>query len=101
MSHGRDVPPTDWPGLEMVDVTKLTGDIYYGWLNDADHANPVFWHWCAPVDPELTATGTRWIAANTESHTLVAREPLHLEPSLLWTCCGTHGFVRDGKWVSA
>lgn len=93
------MPPTDWPGLEMVQVTRLTDDIYYGWVGG--HANPVFWHWCAPVDPELTASGTRWVAANTEGHTLVAREPLHLEPSLLWECCGVHGFVRAGEWVPA
>lgn len=99
MSHPRDIPPTDWPGLEMTEVTRLTNDIYYGWVDG--HANPVFWHGCAPVNPELTASGTRWIAANAEGHQMVTREPLHLEPSLLWTCCGLHGFVREGKWVSA
>lgn len=99
MSRTHDVPPADWPGLEMTNVVKLTDDIYYGQVEG--HANPLFWHWCAPVDPELSATGTRWIAANAESHTLVSPDPLHLEPSLLWSCCGLHGFVRDGKWVSA
>lgn len=99
MSHTHEVPPTDWPGLEMTGVTKLTDDIYFGWV--ADHANPMFWHWCTAADPELTATGTRWIAANSESHTQVSREPLHLEPSLLWQCCGLHGFVRDGNWIPA
>lgn len=28
-------------------------------------------------------------------------EPLHLEPSLLWKCCGLHGFVRNGMWITA
>ncbi|MEV6791235.1 hypothetical protein AB0M87_04360 [Streptomyces sp. NPDC051320] len=95
----RDAPPTDWPGLEMTEVTRLTDDIYYGWVGG--HTNPVFWHWCAPAVPELTATGSRWIAVNSEAHTLVSREPLHLEPSLLWSCCGLHGFVRGGVWTSA
>lgn len=99
MSHDRSTPPTDWPGLEMTGVTRLTDDIYYGWVGG--HANPVFWHWCAPADPDLTTSGTRWIAANTEAHTLVSRDPLHLEPSLLWSCCGLHGWVRNGQWAGA
>ena len=99
MSAPRSLPPADWPGLEMAEIVALTDDIHYGWVDN--HANPVFWHWCAPVDPELSATGTRWIAANTEAHTLESRAPLHLEPSLLWSCCGLHGFVREGEWIPA
>lgn len=34
-------------------------------------------------------------------HDLIADEPLHLEPSLLWPCCGKHGFVRGGVWTEA
>ncbi|MDT0306137.1 hypothetical protein RM780_04060 [Streptomyces sp. DSM 44917] len=85
---GRDEPPTGWvtPAL-----TCLTDGIYYGWIDGVP--NPVFWHWCEPSG--------RWLAVGTAAHTLVAREPLHLEASLLWTCCGLHGFVRDGKWIPA
>jgi hypothetical protein len=99
MSRSHDDPPTQWPGLELLTVTALAEDIYYGW--HPDHANPIFWHWCTPADPERTASGTRWIAANTESHQMVNRDPLHLEPSLLWECCGLHGWVRDGRWTPA
>jgi hypothetical protein len=101
MKTSRDTPPSDWPGLEMVDLTRLTDDIYYGWL--AEETNPTFWHWCAAladVPEEHTVTG-QWVAAGTAAHTLVSREPLHLEPSLLWQCCGLHGFVRDGRWTDA
>lgn len=101
MSHDRDTPPSDWPGLETAGMTRLADEVYFGWL--ADDANPVFWHWCAAladVPEEHTVTG-RWVAANTSAHTLVCREPLHLEPSLLWSCCGLHGFVRDGAWIPA
>lgn len=28
-------------------------------------------------------------------------EPLTLSPSLLCTDCGHHGFIRDGRWVTA
>lgn len=32
---------------------------------------------------------------------VVSLEPLTLEPSLLCTKCGHHGFIRDGRWVPA
>ncbi|WP_330328182.1 hypothetical protein [Streptomyces pseudovenezuelae] len=102
MSHDRAMPPSDWPGLEMVGMTKLNDDIYFGWL--ANEPNPTFWHWCAALEDvpaERKVHEGCWIAAGTSQHQLVSREPLHLEPSLLWKCCGLHGFVRDGEWVSA
>lgn len=34
-------------------------------------------------------------------HRIVNREPLTVEPSILCGDCGTHGFVRAGRWVSA
>ncbi|MFF8485146.1 hypothetical protein [Streptomyces antibioticus] len=100
MSHDRGTPPSDWPGLETADMTRLTDDIYYGWLHET---NPVFWHWCAALAdvPEERTVSGRWVAAGTSAHTLVSRDPLHLEPSLLWECCGLHGFVRDGVWTAA
>lgn len=98
----RTPPPSDWPGMEMVGMTRLTDDIYYGWL--AHEPNPMFWHWCATLaaaPPERTVHGNGWADAGTSAHTLAAKDPLHLEPSLLWACCGTHGFVREGKWIPA
>lgn len=32
---------------------------------------------------------------------LVSRDPITLSPSVDYTCCGLHGFVRDGRWVPA
>jgi hypothetical protein len=32
---------------------------------------------------------------------VIQAEPLTLEPSLRCRACGSHGFVRDGKWVPA
>lgn len=34
-------------------------------------------------------------------HTLVSRDPLHVEPSILCPVCGDHGFIREGRWVPA
>lgn len=102
MTHEPHTPPPDWPGMEMVNLTKLTDDIYFGWL--AQETNPTFWHWCKALDgvpKDRKVHEGSWVAANTSAHTLVSREPLHLEPSLLWRCCGLHGWVRGGKWRSA
>lgn len=101
MGHDRNSPPPDWPGLEMVDVTRLTDDIYFGWLSEG---HPIFWHWCKALEgvPEDRKVHDGcWVAASAAAHTLVSREPLHLEPSLLWTCCNLHGFVRGGVWIPA
>ncbi|MGW2739120.1 hypothetical protein ACWC4D_33585 [Streptomyces sp. NPDC001288] len=102
MTQDRKPPPSDWPGLEMTGMTKLTDDIYYGWLSG--DPNPNFWHWCKSlenVSPERKVHDGCWVDASTGAHTLVSREPLHLEPSLLWRCCGLHGWVRNGQWESA
>lgn len=43
-----------------------------------------------------------WHPAGVALHTLVAVEPLHIEASVYWpTCCGMHGWIRDGKWSDA
>jgi hypothetical protein len=102
MARDRSAPPADWPELELAGMTRLTDDIYFGWL--AHETNPIFWHWCKALEgaPEdrIVHEG-RWVAAGTSAHTLVSRDPLHLEPSLLWRCCGTHGWVRGGVWIPA
>lgn len=46
----------------------------------------------APARIDIT-TGQR--------HSLISRDPLHVEPSILCRSCGDHGFIREGKWVSA
>lgn len=33
--------------------------------------------------------------------TLDSRDPISISPSVAYTCCGLHGFLRDGKWVPA
>lgn len=32
---------------------------------------------------------------------LVDEQPLTLEPSILCTVCGDHGYIRQGRWVAA
>src|SRR5258708_25276609 len=42
-----------------------------------------------------------WRLEGRPVHTLVSWSPFHLEPSLLCSTCGSHGFVRGGKWSPA
>lgn len=88
MGYPRDNPPANWLGEGVI---KVNDDIYYRWPEDG--GNPTLWHWCI--------TRERWSGRGTGLHELVAREPLHLEPSLLWPCCGLHGWVRAGAWSNA
>ncbi|MCX5239841.1 hypothetical protein OG824_32030 [Streptomyces prunicolor] len=101
----RNDPPSAWCNW-WADLTALTSTIYYGWPRDTNglqEPNPSFWHWCpaAALTPGPADTAGRWMGASTNHHTLLARQPLYLEPSLLWRCCDTHGFVRDGTWTPA
>lgn len=96
----RVPPPAEWAGAE-----PLGGDVYWRYDPDAEDVlrSILVWHWC-PFRPPLTiddAPDGRWIAANVAAHELVSIDPLHLEPSLLWECCGKHGWVRAGAWSDA
>lgn len=88
----RTEPPSEWCDW-WTDLTRLTDEIYYGWPQNDEGTNPWFWHWCSRREI--------WVAYATSAHTLWTRDPLHLEPSLLWPCCGLHGFVRAGVWAPA
>jgi len=33
-------------------------------------------------------------------HRIEQREPLTISPSILCTDCGTHGFIREGRWAA-
>lgn len=91
-------PPSEWAGADA-----LGGDVY--WMHNPDAPDVLrsilVWHWCPRLPRLEDAPAGRWIAAGVATHTLVSVEPLHLEPSLLWECCGKHGWVRDGAWVDA
>ncbi len=83
----------------------------YGWPEEgSDPSELVVWHFCdhhvweASDERMAEIYGARafWVPATVGAHTLVTREPLHLEPSVYWPgCCDLHGFIRDGAWVPA
>ncbi|MFD9564336.1 hypothetical protein [Streptomyces sp. NPDC059994] len=76
-------------------VKRVSEDVCYAWPDG--ESMPWVWHWC----PAANGGEGRWVAQGTDRHTLVSREPLHLEPSLLYPCCGLHGFLRAGSWADA
>lgn len=95
MSTRRNNPPPNW--LLDIDTIDVEAGIYLGpALYRETSTNPTFWHWCTNC-----TNGPRWLATGTPLHTVVSRDPWHLEASLLCTECGLHGWVRDGKWVAA
>jgi hypothetical protein len=99
----------DHAGVPVDDAVKIHPDICVTWAWGTDTGERLLiWHWCTRAlwlaDPTRIPEHCtqQWSAAGVEAHTLVSREPLHLEPSLFWSdCCGMHGFVREGTWVSA
>lgn len=44
---------------------------------------------------------TEYTPSHAERWTVESYDPLTLSPSLLCTVCGHHGYIREGKWVSA
>lgn len=71
---------------------KIGEDRYYGWTANGD----IFYlHRCNGKLQLGTINVTKPI------HTLVEREPLHVEPSILCSACNDHGFIRGGAWQSA
>lgn len=74
---------------------------------DGDHV--WFWHRCnhGGIRDDGRVTGGIDVV-ETEQHllpngpwTIVSRDPLHIEPSILCGACGFHGFIRSGRWEPA
>lgn len=86
--------PYDNPPSEFASAQPVGGDVYWMPSPDEDAGNhPTVWHWCT--------TSQRWQARGTRNHDVLSLDPLHLEPSLLWNCCGKHGWIRNGEWTPA
>jgi hypothetical protein len=88
VSVDRSNPPSNWAS-----ATDAGSDIYWSRITTGSLGSVIVWHWCKD--------GGRWVASGTRNHAVVSLDPVHLEPSLLFSCCGVHGFLRDGKWVAA
>lgn len=64
-----------WIGIDEWHRQSETGDLCGGWV---------------PFEPY-----------SSHGWTVNSSDPLDLSPSLLCTVCQHHGFIRQGKWVSA
>jgi hypothetical protein len=82
----RGDPPA-WAG-----ASPIGHDIWIG-PDRTSPDKPLVWHWCPLADD--------WVAGGTRGHDLDQADPLTLSPSLLWSCCNTHGWIREGRWIPA
>lgn len=115
---GRSRAEGDWTNPQrppIPDAIDLGDNVWASWASEYNGGEHVLiWHWCdrtvaiandkrdGITDRQQWWYEPRWVPAGGAGHDLIARDPLHLEPSLLWPdCCGKHGFVRDGRWVPA
>lgn len=75
---------------------ELDGDRAWGWITNQESGRKDIFYLHRCKEGRL-ALGT----INTQVHQLVAEDPLHVEPSILCTACGDHGFIREGRWENA
>lgn len=95
----------DWNKHDQEHVVWLDDDHAVTWTiaqSDGEANGGILWHrkqgddWCCGaffIRPEGNPQGV-------DIWQLVAKEPLTLSPSFLCHC-KHHGFIRDGKWISA
>lgn len=105
-----------WFGGAPVQVFMLSDDVAYCWTSitgEPDEPRTInhlmVWHNCTHsiwrTDPTksqgLIDQYDGWQPTGVGAHDLITAEPLHIEASVYWPdCCGMHGFIRDGQWVS-
>lgn len=117
-----DIVP--WFGGQTIEVQSLgdTDKVAFSWSRPGNlteqqadaHVQTIddliVWHDCDKHlwydDPEknhdLIPDYVGWHPAGVGKHDLISVDPLHIEASVYWpNCCGMHGFIRDGRWVSA
>ena len=86
--------------LRMADDDMAPEGVHPGWKN-GDVLGVLLKHPCAKRGGEMTEDFIPVNYMPSKDWKLVSREPLTMEPSVAYECCGLHGFVRDGRWVPA
>lgn len=81
--HYADLPDVDEYGVLVEHVRPDNGEPCIGGFAVID----------SPVSRRINPNAPKW--------TLVEREPLTLEPSLLCGACGDHGWIKQGRWWPA
>lgn len=89
-------------------VIRVGPKVAYSWQCQLHHDHSIqclwVWHYCDLIlSPESVAPGQKfgWRPGGVGLHTLVQQEPLTITASVIWPCCGLHGFITDGEWVDA
>ena len=54
-----------------------------------------------PCSGPISFEGHAWMPSHPTTWHVVSLEPLTLEPSILCSRCGHHGFIRGEKWIPA
>lgn len=96
-----------------VEVNLLGEKVAYSWTCYSDlpedHTHTIeclwVWHFCDhSLDPARLASPDYpegWTPTGVGLHDLISIEPLHIEASIYWPeCCGMHGWIRNGKYLS-
>jgi hypothetical protein len=119
-----DIEIAPWFGGAPITVQALGGTdkVAYSWsvpgsLTAAEQAahvqtidDLIVWHHCdknlwvsdPTKDQSKVPDYIGWHPAGVGKHDLIAVDPLHIEASVYWpSCCGLHGWIRDGRWVQA
>ena len=87
-----------WTSLPGVDDEPKTINHLLVW-HDCDKNR---WRDDSTKTQSLIDSYMGWRPAGVGLHDLITAEPLHIEASVYWpSCCGMHGWIRDGAWVSA
>lgn len=87
------------------DTVWLDDDHAFTWTyKDGKRHGGLHWHRKPSSSDAVTAT-PGWcvggIVFGGDGWTLENEAPLTVSPSLLCRSCGSHGFIRSGKWVPA
>lgn len=74
--------------------------------SDGDAAELWWSHTCDFPDLVVDPTGGTWrhatrLPLGRDGWTVQHADPLTVTPSILCGSCKTHGWIRDGKWVTA
>lgn len=101
--------PVRWAFLDRDALVYRLGEkVAYTWTCnvEGEHAHIIerlwVWHDCDQNLDPINTKGVGWKPTGVAAHTLHAVEPLHIEASVYWpSCCGLHGWIRDGRWVDA
>lgn len=94
-------------------VEMLSEDVAYSWVCNIENHEHVIeclwvWHDCSLAldehrreNPKRTEDYGGWTPTGVAAHDLISSAPLHIEASIFWpSCCGMHGFIRDGKYLA-